>query len=355
MGATVSTRTIARVFFTVVALTLLVYLLYLVRQVVGLVAIAVFLAVSLGPAVDLLERVRVPRGAAILVVFLALFGLIFLVGLLIVPPLVDQVRGLADDIPRYIQDARENKTIREFDDKYDISEKLRDQADTLPSRLGDAAGALRAVTVGVFTALVQLITVLTITFFLLKDGGRAVAWGLRQLPRERARRYREIAESVYRSTAGYVAGALSIATICGVSTFIALTALGVPFSAPLAVLMAFMALIPLVGATIGGVAVGVVTLFNDFPADTIIWAVFLIVYQQVENNVLQPQIYKRTVDLHPLLVIVAVLVGANLLGVLGALVAIPVAAALQIFLRDWWRAYRSHTIPAEPEPEPGAI
>ena len=109
-----------------------------------------------------------------------------------------------------------------------------------------------------------------------------------------------------------------------------------PFAVPLAVLMAFFDLIPLVGSTIGGVLVAVVTLFADFPGDTLVWVAFVLIYQQVENNVFQPVVYRRTVDLHPLAVIAAILVGSNLLGVLGALVAIPIAAAIQIALKDVW-------------------
>src|SRR6266496_1716643 len=109
--------------------------------------------------------------------------------------------------------------------------------------------------------------------------------------------------------------------------------LDVPYAVPLAVLMAFLDLIPLVGATIGGVAIGIVAAIAHFPAALIVWAVYFIVYQQVENNLLQPIIYRRTVAIHPLVVLVAVLIGGSQLGVLGALLAIPVAAAIQIVVK----------------------
>jgi predicted PurR-regulated permease PerM len=339
-----STRTIIRVFFTLVALGVLLYLLYLVRSILGLVFIAVFLAVALGPAVEYARRLKLPRPAAILLVFLGLFVGIFAIGLLVVPPIVDEVQAFADDIPSYIEDARENPTLREYDDKYDVTTKLEEQAAGLPSRLGDAAGALQAVTVGVFSTIVQLLTVLTIAFFLLLDGGRIVNFGLAQMKPEHENRYRVMAGEVYRSTGGYVAGAVGLASTCGLMTYVVLSILGVSFAVPLAVLMAFLALIPLVGATIGGVIVGVVTLFQDFPTDTIVWVVFIIAYQQLENNVLQPFVYRRTVDLHPLAVILAILVGSSLLGVLGALVAIPIAAALQIVLKDVWGNRRSRVV-----------
>jgi predicted PurR-regulated permease PerM len=331
-----STRTIVRVFFTLVALGVLLYTLYLVRSVVGLLLIAVFLAVALGPAVDRASRMKLPRPAAILVVFLGLFLAIFLIGLVVVPPIVNEVQAFAKDVPNYIDDIRQNDTLREYDDKYDITAKLEDQASSLPSRLGDAAGALQAVTVGVFSTVIQLVTVLTITFFLLLDGGRIANFLLAQVRREHQERVRMVAGDIYNATGGYVAGALTLATAAGISTYILLSVLGVPFAVPLAVLMAFFDLIPLVGSTIGGVLVALVTLFADFPQDTLIWVVFVVVYQQFENSVLQPLVYRRAVNLHPLAVITAILIGSNLLGVLGALVAIPIAAAIQITLKDVW-------------------
>ena len=341
MGAQqLSTRTIARVFFTLVGLAVLLYTLYLVRSVIGLILIAVFLSIALGPAVDFFARRGVPRGLSILGVFVCVFLVIFAIGMLVVPPVVDQVEALAQDAPGYIDDLRKNSTLRRYDDEYDISSRLTEQVAGLPSRLGDAVGALQSVTLGVFTTLVQLLTVLTITFFLLLDGRRIVEFVLDQMLPETRARFSMVATDVYRSVGGYVAGALTIAVVCGVVTYVTLTALDVPFSVPLSVLMGFLALIPLVGATIGGVIVGLVTLLNDFPGDTIAWVVVIVVYQQIENNVLQPQVYKRTVDLHPLVIISGILIGSSLLGVLGALVAIPIAAAFQIVILDYWKHRR---------------
>jgi predicted PurR-regulated permease PerM len=336
-SGTPSTRAIAKVFFTVLALSVVSYLVYQARDTVGLLFIALFLAVAMGPAVDALSRRRVPRSLAILLVYIGIAGSIFGVGLLVVPPIVTQVASLAKDIPGYLDDLRKNDQFRKYDEKYKITQKLEDQAKKLPSRLADAADALRAVTVGAFSAAVQLVTVLTITFFLLLDGGGLVDRAVRLLGEERARRVRPLLDDIYKAVAGYVAGNVIISLIAGLTTYVTLTALNVPFAVPLSVLMAFLDLIPLVGATIGGILIGLVTLFNDFPTSTIIWLVVFIVYQQIENNILQPVVYRRTVNVAPLLVIVSVLVGSSLLGVLGALLSIPVAATIQIVARDFWR------------------
>jgi len=331
-----TTRQIARVFFTVAALAIFLYVLYVVRAVVVLVFVAGFLAIALGPPVDFLARHRIKRSFAILIVYFGMAAAIFGVGLLIVPPVVDQVNGLSKDIPGYVKDLRKSKTFRKYDDKYHISKKLNEQAAKLPSKLGSAASTLQDITVGVFGALVKLVTVLTMTFFLLLDGGRILRFLLRIRGPAEEERLRGVFEDIYRSTAGYVAGNLLISLIAGLTTYVTLTILDVPFAAPLAVLMAFLDLIPLVGATIGGVVIGIVTAFNDFPTATIVWVIVLLVYQQAENNLLQPLIYRRTVDVSPLLVIISILIGSTLLGVLGALVAIPVAAAAQIVVRDIW-------------------
>jgi len=331
-----SARATARVFLTVASLAALLYLLYLVRSVVGLVLIATFLAIALGPPVDFLSRRRVPRGLSILLIY-GLIGLtVFGVGLVVVPPIVGQVNSFAGHLPQYLQDATKNETIAKYDRRYRITQKLKSQATKLPARLGRAVGALRDVTVGVFGAVVQLLTVLTLAFFLLLDGKRIsdLAVGLARPSTEA--RLRTVASEIYRAVSGYVAGNLIISVVAGTVTYVTLTLLGVPFAVPLAVLMAFLDLVPLIGATIGGALIGVITLFNHFPTSTIGWFVVLIVYQQIENNVIQPVVYRRTVNVQPLVVIISILIGAALLGVLGALVAIPVAGALQIVARDAW-------------------
>jgi predicted PurR-regulated permease PerM len=354
MGAP-STRTIARIFLTVAALAALLYFLYLIRSVIELLLIAVFLAVALGPAVDFFSRRGLRRAPAILVVYVLIASSIVGVGLLVVPPIVNQVQDLADNIPHYIDDLRKNKTVRKYDQRYHIGDKLKKEATKLPAKLGDAASTLQSVTVGVFSAIVKLVTVLTMTFFLLLEGGDLFRLMLARAPPERAQRIRKVSGDVYRAVAGYVAGNLLISVIAGTITYITLSILGVPFAVPLAVLMAFLDLIPLVGATLGAIIIGIVTAFHDFPTATIVWVVVAIVYQQVENNVIQPVVYRRTVDVRPLFVIVAILIGSELLGVLGALVAIPVAAAVQIVVRDvipWGRPPEPPAPPAEPEPEP---
>jgi predicted PurR-regulated permease PerM len=195
---------------------------------------------------------------------------------------------------------------------------------------------------------VQLFSILVITFLLLMDGRKLLDFFYRQMSDEREARVRTVAQDISEAISGYVFGNFLISIIAGTVTYITLTILGVPFAVPLAVLFGFFDLIPLVGATLGAILVGIVVAFVDFPTALIVWVVVQIAYQQVENNLIQPVIYGRAVRIHPLVVIVAVLIGAALLGVLGVLIAIPAAAAIQSVVRDWWRFRHGATAQARP-------
>ena len=339
MDATqVSARAVAKVVLVVAGVIAALYFSYLIRTVIGLVLIAAFFAIAIAPAVNWLDKRKVPRWVAILLVYLGIAGGIFGIGLVIVPPLVSGVETLSTNLDNYANDLRNNPTFREYDDRYHITQKLKQQAKDLPSKLAAAAGTLRDVTVGVFSRLVQLFSILVITFFLVKDGNRLLEFFYKQVPEVRAQRFRKIASDISDAISGYVFGNFVISVLAGLVTYITLRIIGVPFALPLAILFGFFDLIPLVGATLGGILVGIVVAFAaDFPIGLIVWVAVLILYQQVENNLIQPFVYGRAVQLHPLIVIVAILIGAALLGVLGALLAIPVAAAVQAVVRDYWR------------------
>ena len=341
----------------IVAVGVMLYLTYLLRRPIGWVLLAMFLALALAAPVNWLAE-RMKRGFAIALVYLGLLAVPILLGAIIVPPIVNELDDLAQDAPRYVADLREfvqdNERLRELDADYDITGQLQEQAATLPTRVGDAAGILGDIGLGLVNSIFALVTILVLTAFILGSGRRWHDGFLALQPNERRDRIRRVMARIAKAVSGYVAGAMLIAVIAGVSSFIVLTILGVPFAAPLAVLAGFMSLIPLIGASIAAVIIGIVTLFNDFPTDTIVWAVWAIVYQQLENNLVQPQIQKRTVDVQPFIVLVAVLFGSTLLGVLGALVAIPVAASIQIAIREWWnwRLEERERLDETPEPPP---
>jgi predicted PurR-regulated permease PerM len=332
-------RSIVRIVLIVVGVVAALYLLYLLRKPLTWLFIATFVAVALSGPVNILGR-HMRRGVAITIVYLGLLLVPIFIGALIVPSIVEEASQLIDEAPQYAGDVEEfvndNRTLRTLNEDYGITTKLQEEANRLPDKIGDAAVVLRDIGFGLVNSVFALITILVMTAFLLGSGRGWADQVVALQPPERRDRLRRVLEHVSGAVSGYVAGALAQATIAAVTTYLLLWILGVDFRAPLALLIFFFDLIPLVGATIGAVIVGVVTLFTDFPTATIIWSIYSIVYQQVENNVIQPQIQKRTVNVHPFVALMSVLCGATLLGILGALLAIPVAASIQIAIREWW-------------------
>jgi predicted PurR-regulated permease PerM len=351
-------RTVLRVVWIVVLSVLALYLVYLLRKPIGWVFTGTFIAIALSGPVNRLGR-HMRRGFAIAIVYLGLILVPIGLAALVLPPLVTQGTNLAGNLPAYANDVQDfvnkNERLRKLDDKYDITGELQKQASSLPAKVGDAAKVLGDIGLGLVNSVFALINILILSIFILAGGRGWVEAALRLRPEAERERMRRILDDTASAVGGYVQGALTVALIAGIQAFVVLELLGVPFAAPLAVFAGLASLIPLVGATVAAVLIGVVTLFNDFPTDTIIWAIWAICYQQIENNVIQPQIQRRTVQVQPIVVLVAVLFGSTLLGILGAIVAIPLAACIQILVREWW-AWRSEVrmaAIASGEPPPG--
>jgi len=346
-------RTIARVVLTVVVIVIALYLIYLLRRPLTWIFIAGFLAIALSGPVNFLSR-RMRRGFAVALTYVALILVPVLIVAALVPPIVTQGNNLAQRLPQYANDLsttiQKNAQLRKLEQDYDITGKLQEQASKLPARLGDAAGVLSNIGVGIVNSIFAGITIIVLSIFMINSGREALNSLAERYPPERAEWMQRLYDRIGATVGNYVAGALVQATIAGVTAWIMLKILGVPYALPLAVVVFLLDLVPLVGATLGAIIVGVVTLFTHFPTVTIVWVVFSIVYQQVENTVIQPRIQARAVAVHPFVVLVSVLFGSTLFGVLGALLAIPVAAAIQITIHEF-QAFQD--TPAEELPPPG--
>lgn len=324
---------------------------------------SVFIALALAPAVSLVQGISIrgrslPRWAAILLVYVAFAAAFVFLILHVIRPIVSEVAALAPKLPDYVRDfqewARDNEQFRELNQKFDIISKLQSAAEGLPDRLGDAAGEAKTITVSVLNNILATVTVLVIAFFLLIDGHHQFNRLTGQMTPPTRDRMRRIGDRIYKIVKGYVTVNLTLAVAAGVLTWLALELLGVPFAVPLGVLVAFLDLVPLIGLTLGGALVAVVAAFHDFPTTLIIWAVLFLIYQQVQDRVIQPVMYKNAVQVHPVIGIIAILVGAELLGVLGALLAIPIAASLGVLVDEAVRYQREHAAPAEPQPDSAA-
>jgi predicted PurR-regulated permease PerM len=330
---------VLRVCLVVLGVAISVLLIYELRKPLTYLFIAIFLAIALARPVAFFEQ-RMRRGFAIATVYLLLIGIPIGIGALLIPPIVNSVADFASNVPHYVDDLQtfvnDNKSLRHINDQYDVTAKLEEQAGKLPGKVGQAAGTLGDIGAALVSGTFATITILILTAFLLGSGKRWYEGFIAMHPPERRDRLRRVLERSAGAISGYVAGALVQATVAGVSALILLSILGVPFAAALSLIMGLFDLIPVIGATIGAVVIGVVTLFADFPTATIVWVVYSIVYQQFENSVIQPQIQKRTADVNGFVVVVAVLFGQALFGILGALTAIPVAASIQIAIREYW-------------------
>jgi predicted PurR-regulated permease PerM len=342
-------RLILRVVLIVVTIVGVLSLLWLLRKPISWIILATFLAVAVSGPVNRLSR-WLPRGLAIAATYLALFLVPLGVIAAVVPSIVRGVNDLAAQAPHYVSDLQDtvnkNEQLRKLNDQYGITDQLEKQAAKLPGKVGTAAGILTDVGVGVVNSVFAGVTILILSVFMVANGRRWADVFLRAQPEDRRARLSRAMDRSANAVGAYVGGALLQATIAGLMTFVVLKILGVPFAGALAVLTAIADLVPLVGATIGAIIVGIVTVFHNFPTVTIIWIIWAIVYQQVENSVIQPRIQSRAVDVQAFVVLVSVLFGSTLFGVAGALLAIPIAATIQICLREYLQYRRDISAPS---------
>jgi predicted PurR-regulated permease PerM len=345
----VRSRTVMRVLALVIGVAVLLAVIWIARRVVTWVFIALFLSLALDPLVNLIQRRgRFKRAPAITIAFALLLVVIVGIGWTFIPKLTDEVNGFAHALPSYAHDLTHGRGRLGFlERKYHIVEKVREQVDKGgASRLLGLSGAALSITKSILEIVAATVTIVFLTFFLLLEGGAWAERGYSLFPAESQPRVRRVCHEIYRTVGGYVMGNLLISVIAGVSAAIVLLIVGVPYAVALGLVVAIFDLIPLAGATIAGIVVVGVAFLHSVPAG-IVAAIFIIVYQQLENHFLQPVIYGRTVQLSPLTVLVAVLFGAELSGVIGALAAIPVAGALQVIVRDQLEHRHKPTYAAE--------
>jgi predicted PurR-regulated permease PerM len=351
-------KTILAILGIVLSVAAVLQLVWLARQVLTWVLIALFLALALNPLVEWLEhRVVRRRGLATGLAFGTALVVIGGLGAIFVPTLVDEVDEFAEAVPGYVEDITEGRGRLGFlQTDYQIVDRVEEAIER-----GDAgqilggAGTAVSLTRGILTIVIATITIAVLTFFMLLEGPNWVSRFYSLLPDESQPRWREIGRRIYRTVGGFVSGALLIALIAGLVSGTFLSIVGVPYAIALALLVALLDLIPLAGATIAAVLVTTVAFLSSSVAVGIAVLIFFVVYQQFENHVLYPLVYSRTVALSPLAILIAVLIGASLAGILGALAAIPVAGAIQVILLDVLEHRRRRlesAAPGEPTSEP---
>jgi predicted PurR-regulated permease PerM len=314
----------------------LAYVIFLLAQdalrILILVFIAAFFAVGLNPAVVRLRKLGLPRGLAVAavglgVVLLACGGLLALV-----PPIVTQTSALVDNLPGYLNDLQNNPTIRDLNERYDVVDRARSVA--TPENMNRVATGVLGGLPAVFGAIFNVLTVAVLTIYFMAAFDRLKHNAYQLVPASRRERVQLLGDEILTKVGAYMAGALAIALIAGASTFLFLLIVGVAYPFALAVVVAVCDLIPQVGATIGSIVATLIAFATSGLVVGIACLVFFIAYQQLENFFIYPRIMARAVKVSDLAALVAVLVGATLLGIVGALIAIPAVAAVQLIGRE---------------------
>lgn len=302
------------------------------RSVLVLIVVAMFLAVGLDPLVQSMVRRGLRRGAAITIVSLGVLAVFVGFGAAVVPPLVEQTTEFAQTIPGYLEDLEANERIQELNEQYAVIDNIQSYITSgeLGERLfGGILGVGRIVLNAVFSAL----TVLFLTLYFLLALPAIKRQGYRLVPASRRRRVSLLADEVLRRIGGYVSGAIVVGTLAGVTSYVFLTIIDVPYALALAILAGLLSLVPMVGATIAALIVATIASFQSI-ALGIACLAFYLVYQQIENYVIYPRVMKRSVDVPAAVTVIAALLGGALLGVVGALLAIPTAAGLLLIVRE---------------------
>jgi predicted PurR-regulated permease PerM len=335
-------RTVLSLLATIIAVAVALEIVWIARHVLTWILISLFLALALNPAVEWFQRRGLRRrGLAAALTYLLTLAFFVAIGFLFIPTLVNQVNDFVQKLPDYAHDITHGRGRLGFlETKYHIQERIEAAIkDGGASKVLGLSGAAVSIAKGVITIVVATVTIAFMTFFMLLEGPAWMDRFYSLLPERSQQRWRKVGHDIYRTVGGYVTGNLLISLIAGGLTTIVLLIMGVPYAVALGLIVAILDLIPLAGATIAAILIGVVAFLHSIPAGIVV-VIFFIVYQQVENHLLQPVIYGRTVQLSPLAVLISILIGAELAGILGALAAIPVAGSIQVVLVDWLRERR---------------
>jgi predicted PurR-regulated permease PerM len=337
-------RTVLSLLVIIISVALVLEVIWIARHVLVWIVISLFLALALNPAVEWLQRRGLKRrGAAAAVASLLAILFIVAIGFTFVPTLVDQVNEFVDKLPDYAHDVTHGRGRLGFlETKYHIQERIQNGIkDGGATKVLGLSGVALSVAKGVITIVVASVTILFMTFFMLLEGPLWIERLYRLLPADAQPRWRKVGNEIYRTVGGYVTGNLLISLIAGTLTTVVLLIMGVPYAVALGLIVAILDLIPLAGATMAAILIGIVAFLHSVPAGIVVVA-FFIIYQQIENHLLQPVIYGRTVQLSPLAVLVSILIGAELAGIIGALAAIPVAGSIQVVVNDWLEHRHEH-------------
>ena len=304
--------------------------------VITLLVISFFLTLSLNPLVEALTRRNLRRGWAVTIVFLGVLAVFTLVGWVVIPPVVEQGSELTTNAPRMFDNLLANPWVQDVDHRYHLVQHIQEEVNKRVADgnlwagvFGGVLDAGKLIATGVFSAL----TVLVLTLYFLASFPAVKQAAYAVVPASRRPRTISLAEEVMRRVGSYAIGQVAVAAINAFCAWIMMSLIGLKFAAVLAVAVGFLGLVPMVGATLGATVVAIVAFFDE-PKKALIVIIYFIVYQQIENYAVMPRIMQRTVAVPGAVTVVAALAGGALLGILGALLAIPFAAGALLLYEE---------------------
>jgi predicted PurR-regulated permease PerM len=337
----IPSQTIIKILSIITGFVAILYIGYLVRTELIWIITAFSLALALNPLVGFIAKFipvkseSVRRSLSIGVVFIGLIAAVVILAALFLPPLISQTQSFVRDIPHYYDQLLSPHSFSGgLIHKYNLVDRVKSSQGQLGSYASRAGGSAYGIVKAIFSSAIATGSILVFTIFMLNEGPtwRRRFWTFARLKDEA--RYQALATDMYRSVTAYVNGKLLMSLLAAIPTAVLLAILGVPYAIALGILVGLIDLIPLVGATIGAVIVLIVCLFSSLTA-AFVMAIFFLIYQQVENHIFQPLIFGKSVEISSLIVLISILFGARIGGILGALIAIPVTASLQILLKDY--------------------
>lgn len=325
----------------VFATTALLYMGYLARGPLMWIGIATFFAIALNPTIKKVAKFMPKKNiaAATLVVMIGLLAFFALLTTYLMAPLVNQTVKLASEVPALIDNisklivsAPGGHTLNISSDT--ITSYIRSNIDNLLSSASEVGKVLLGIIVGIINSIVAVVAIISLIFFMTVEADRWKNVAISLFATRHQKRVSDIGEKVYKIINGYVIGNIILSIMYGLASALVLWIMKSPYFLPLGLLTGLIDLIPLVGSTIGAIIVVIISLLSGELWTAIVYVIFSLLYVQVENNVLNPAIYSKNVDVSPLIVLASILIGASVGGIIGALLAIPVAASIQVIGRE---------------------
>ncbi|MFH1536775.1 MAG: AI-2E family transporter [Patescibacteria group bacterium] len=338
----ISTYTILKV----VAVILILILLYSIKEVVGIIFVAWVFASAIDPLIDRLQRHKIPRGVSILIVYLLVLILISVILFLIVPPIIEQVKQISTTFPNYYERILEVFPAAEEKSGIDIKKNVQQTLDNISNSLGSIGSGVFSAAANVINAIIALVGVLVITFYMtIHEEG--IKRFLQLVAPIRIQPYLiQKIHKIQRKLASWLWGQIMLMLVIGTLAFIGLKILGVEYALLLAIIAGLGEFIPIIGPILSAVP-AVFFAFSDSPIKALLVVILFIVIQQLENHIIVPKVMHKAVGLNPLIIIIAMLVGAKLAGFVGLVLAIPAASIVGIFLEDFFEEKKNKDLKLE--------